>query len=200
MPTTALSVCAARSASAARRRPGSKRQRCRFAGDQGATVWPKANCRPAPRCIDQGLARRRRRCGGRHLRTPRCHTQSKGSEVWGWGTAYGKPTPGGGPPRPRRLKEANHEARFCTVVAERVGLERLLRQAPESDARQELDTPAYTGAAKAFTAAGWTPSATRPVGNTRCARATSARTTTAARSGQGASHVASGWALFFPFW
>ena len=47
--------------------------------------------------LDQGAARRRRRRGRRHLPHPR-DVRGKGSEVWGWGTAYGKPTQGSAAP------------------------------------------------------------------------------------------------------
>ena len=59
-----------------------------------ATASPKASCRPAPRCA------RPRRCSAATATSsptssaPACSTRGKGSEVWGWGTAYGKPAPG----------------------------------------------------------------------------------------------------------
>jgi formate dehydrogenase iron-sulfur subunit len=61
----------------------------------GATASPRASFPPAPRCARPRPARRRRRRRRRHLPHP-CLNRGKGSEVWGWGTAYGKPAPGKG--------------------------------------------------------------------------------------------------------
>ena len=75
-----------------RRRPGSQRQRRPSSRSTAATAWPKASCRPAPRCA------RPRPCSAATATwwptssATACCTRGKGSEVWGWGTAYGKPT------------------------------------------------------------------------------------------------------------
>ncbi|MCK7497917.1 MAG: 4Fe-4S binding protein [Comamonadaceae bacterium] len=56
-----------------------------------ATAWPRASCRPAPRCA------RPRRCSAATATCWPTSTASaslkrgKGAEVWGWATAYGKP-------------------------------------------------------------------------------------------------------------
>ena len=79
--------------------------------------------------LDQGAARRRRRRDRRHLPRRASPTRGKGSEVWGWGTAYGRPEapkqPGAAPgaaAAPRRPREEPNRdpTRVRSIVAGRV--------------------------------------------------------------------------------
>ena len=77
-----------------RRRPRGQRQRGREreVRPQPAGRGQAADLRRD--VLDQGAARRRRRPGVADIFRTRVLHRGKGSEVWGWGTAYGKPSGG----------------------------------------------------------------------------------------------------------
>ena len=138
--------------------PEAERLARRSSRSTAATAWPKASCRRAPRCA------RPRRCSAATATwsptssATACCTRGKGSEVWGWGTAYGKPTQAqhATPAKPRRT---SHERPLVIGARRRRGCcSRCVREAADrSTAMRKRPTrrPGQGDASSRSRRAGW---------------------------------------------
>ena len=107
--------------------------------------------------------------------------RGKGSEVWGWGTAYGKPSSGAGtaPQQPKRGQRNDERARCRSLLCVAALARGLRREAADHQRRRRRSPTPRPG--KAPRTATWRPAgrqATRPAGSSSCAARTQARTNT----------------------